>query len=45
MDGGRVLMQGTPRECSPADELRAVGWLPMVTALADRRARWLPRRC
>ncbi|MBK9713499.1 MAG: energy-coupling factor transporter ATPase [Kouleothrix sp.] len=44
MDGGRVLMQGTPREVfARADELRAVGLaVPMVTALADRlRARGL----
>ena len=45
MDGGRVLMQGPPREIfARADELRAVGLdVPQVTQVAQRlRARGLP---
>ncbi|MBK9941054.1 MAG: energy-coupling factor transporter ATPase [Kouleothrix sp.] len=44
MDGGRVLMQGTPREIfARADELRAIGLAaPLVTQLGRRlRARGL----
>jgi len=45
MDGGRILMQGPPREIfARADELRAVGLdVPQVTQVAQRlRARGLP---
>lgn len=41
LDGGRVLMEGTPREIfARADELRAVGLaVPLVTELAQRLRR------